>query len=75
MKRNEYKILVKKSVGKKPLGRSRCRWEDNMRINLKRRRVGCWGLDLSGLGHGPVADSCEHGNEPSGFIQGVELLV
>jgi hypothetical protein len=24
------------------------------------------GLDSSGSGHGPVADSCEHGNEPSG---------
>jgi hypothetical protein len=28
--------------------------------------VGDCGLDLSGLGWGPVAGSCEHGNEPSG---------
>jgi hypothetical protein len=27
--RNPYRILVGKPDGKKPLGRSRCRWEDN----------------------------------------------
>jgi len=29
--------------------------------------TGC-GLNLSGSGYGPVAGSCEHGNEPSGSI-------
>jgi len=28
---------------------------------------------LCGSGYGPVADSCEHGNEPSGPIKGGEL--
>ena len=28
-------ILTDKSTGKKPLGRSRHRWEDNIRVNLK----------------------------------------
>ena len=28
------------------------------------------GLDWTGLGKGPVADFCEHGNELSGLIQG-----
>jgi len=27
------------------------------------------GLDLSGLGQGPVAGSCEHSNKPSGSIK------
>jgi hypothetical protein len=27
---NAYKILVGKPEGKRPLGRPRCRWEDNM---------------------------------------------
>jgi len=27
------------------------------------------GLDSSGSGYGPVAYSCEHGNEPSGSIK------
>jgi hypothetical protein len=26
--------------------------------------IGWYGLDSSGLGEGPVAGSCEHGNEP-----------
>jgi hypothetical protein len=33
--RNMYKILVEKSEGKKPLGRPRCRWEDNIKLDLK----------------------------------------
>jgi hypothetical protein len=33
--RNAYKILIIKLVGKKPIGRPRCRWEDNIRRNLK----------------------------------------
>jgi len=33
-KRNAYKILVGKPEGKRPLGRFKCRWEDNIRMNL-----------------------------------------
>jgi len=36
--------------------------------------VGNYGLDASGSGQGPVADSCEHGNEPLGSIKGGEFL-
>jgi hypothetical protein len=32
------------------------------------------GLDSSGSGQGPVAGSCEHGNEPLGSIKGEEFL-
>jgi hypothetical protein len=35
-----------------------------------RETVEMCGLDLSGFGQGPVAGSCEHGNEPSGSIKG-----
>jgi hypothetical protein len=31
--RNVYEILVTKPVGKRPLGRPRCRWEDNIRMD------------------------------------------
>jgi hypothetical protein len=31
--RNAYKILVGKSEGKRPFGRSRYRWEDNIRMD------------------------------------------
>ena len=30
-----FEILTDKPTGKRPLGRSRCRWEDNMRMNLE----------------------------------------
>jgi hypothetical protein len=33
-KRNLYRILVGKSEGKRPVGRPRCRWVDNTKINL-----------------------------------------
>jgi hypothetical protein len=35
--RNAYNILVGKPEGKRPLGRPRCRWEDNI-MDLKERR-------------------------------------
>jgi hypothetical protein len=31
-----FKILTSKPVGKRPLGRPRRRWEDNIRMNLKK---------------------------------------
>jgi hypothetical protein len=34
---------------------------------------GC-GLESSGSGKGPMAGSCEHGDEPSGFIKWREFL-
>ena len=33
--RNAFKILAGKPTGKRPLGRSRRRWEDNIRMGLK----------------------------------------
>ena len=30
-----FKILTIKPIGKMPLGRSRCRWEDDIRMDLK----------------------------------------
>jgi hypothetical protein len=34
-KSNAYRILVGKQDGKSPLGRPRCRWVDNMRMDLR----------------------------------------
>jgi hypothetical protein len=34
-KRNAYRILVGKPEGKKPLGRPRRRWEDNIKVDLR----------------------------------------
>jgi hypothetical protein len=37
---------------------------------IKRNRVGGYGLDSSGSEQGPVASSCENGNELPGSIKG-----
>jgi hypothetical protein len=34
-KRNEYRILVGKPEGKRPLGRQRRKWVDNIKIYLR----------------------------------------
>ena len=33
--RSAFKILKGTPIGKRPLGRPRCKWEDNIRLNLK----------------------------------------
>jgi hypothetical protein len=33
-KRNAYRLLVGKREGKRPLGRPRCRWVDNIKMDL-----------------------------------------
>jgi hypothetical protein len=33
--RNAYRLLVGKPEGKRPLGRPRCRWVDNIIIDLR----------------------------------------
>jgi hypothetical protein len=43
VKRNAYRIFVGKPDGKRPLGRPRCRWVDNIKIDL--REMGWYGLD------------------------------
>jgi hypothetical protein len=46
-RRGVYRILVRKSEGKRPLGRPRHRWEDNVRMDLQ--EVGCGFEDWIGL--------------------------
>ena len=33
--KSAFKILTGKPTGKRPLGRPRCRWEDNIRMDLE----------------------------------------
>jgi len=33
--RGVHRVLVEKPEGKRPLGRPRCRWEDNIKMELK----------------------------------------
>jgi hypothetical protein len=41
--RNEFNIFVGKPEGKRPSGRPRRRWEDNIRVDLK--EIGWKGVD------------------------------
>jgi len=41
--RGVFRVLVGKREGKRPLGRPRCRWENNIRMDL--HEVGCGGMD------------------------------
>jgi hypothetical protein len=49
-KRKVYRLLVGKTEGKRPLGRPRRRWIDNIKMDLFRERSQCCGLDWSGSG-------------------------
>jgi hypothetical protein len=46
-KRNVYRLLVGKPIGKRPLGRPRRRWIDNIKMGLL--EIGWGGVDLIGL--------------------------
>ena len=50
--RSAFKILTGKPTGKRPLGRPRRRWEDNIRMNLEE----------IGINAGNWVDSAQHRN-------------
>ena len=52
--RGIYRVLVGKLEGKRPLGRPRRRWEDNIKKDLQ--KVGCGGMDWTDLAQD--RDSC-----------------
>jgi hypothetical protein len=45
--RGVYRLLVGEPEGKRPLGRPRCRWDDNIKMDLQ--EVKCGGVDWIGL--------------------------
>ena len=44
------RVLVVKPEGRRPLGRPRSRWEDNIKMNIQ--EVGCGGMDWIELAQG-----------------------
>jgi hypothetical protein len=68
-KRIAYRILVGNPEGKRPLGSPRCRWVDNIKMDL--RDIGWDGMDWIDLAQ---EGSCERGNEPSGSTKRWEFL-
>ncbi|KAJ4431631.1 hypothetical protein ANN_20230 [Periplaneta americana] len=84
--RNAYRVLVGRPEGKRPLGRTRRRWEDNIKMDL--REVGYDDREWINLVNriGPMADNhqpsilrnrqyqpvlCEGGNESSGSLKAI----
>jgi len=58
---------------KRPLGRQRRRWDDNIKVDLQ--DVGCgYGLGWLGSGYGQVASSCQCCDEYSGSIKWEKFL-
>jgi hypothetical protein len=45
--RGVYRVLVRKAEGKRPLGRPKYRWKDDIRMDLQ--EVGCGGTDWIGV--------------------------
>jgi hypothetical protein len=48
-RRGAYRALMGKPVGRRPLGRPRYRWENNIKMDL--REVGWGGMDWINLAH------------------------
>jgi hypothetical protein len=46
-RRGVYRVLVGKPEGKRPAGRPRRRWEDNIKMDLQ--EVGCGSMDCIGV--------------------------
>jgi hypothetical protein len=49
-RRGIFRGLVGKPEGKRPLGKPRHRWEDNIEMDLQDVRCGGYGLDQAGSG-------------------------
>ena len=71
--RDVCRVLVGKPEGKRLLGRPRCIWEDNIKMDLQEVRCG-YGLDRAGSGRGQVGGTCGCGNEISGYMKFDEFL-
>jgi hypothetical protein len=67
--RDVYRVLIGRPEDKRPLGRPRRRWEDNIKMNL--RETGIDGTNRIPLAQDRVqlAGFCEDGNEPPGSIK------
>jgi hypothetical protein len=63
--RYTYRILAVKAESNRPLGSSRQRWNNSIKIYLK--------MDSSGTG-GPLVGCCEHGIEPLSSFEDGEFL-
>ena len=66
--RNAFKILTGTPAGKRPLGRPRRRWEDNIRMDLKEIGINTRNVVDSAQERDYFEGPCECGIEPPGSI-------
>jgi len=68
-RRGVYGFLVGKPEGRRPLGRRKRRWEDNIKLDLQ--EVVCGDMDWIDVAEDGdnVAGTCDCGNELSGSVQ------
>jgi hypothetical protein len=74
-KRNAYRLLVGKPEGKRPIGRPRRRWVDNIKMDLG--ELGWGDVDWIGMTkdrNEQVESSCEFGIEPTGSMKCWETI-
>jgi len=73
-RRGVYRDLVGKPEGKRPIGRPRRRWEDNIKMDLQ--EVECGGVDWIELAQDRDRwrAFCEFRNEHSGSLKCGEFL-
>jgi hypothetical protein len=71
--RNDYIILVAIPYVKSPLGRSRRKWENNIKMYLKETECECveW---INWFYISVMKDVCEHGNTLSGSMKAGTLF-
>jgi hypothetical protein len=68
-------VLVGKPEGKRLLGKSRRRCENNIKMDLQEVGRGMsWGLDGVGSGQGQVAGTCGYGEGLTGSINAGNFL-
>ena len=72
--RGVYRVFVAKPEGRRPLGRPRRRWVDNIRMDLQEVRCGYMDWIGPDRDRDRLADACECGNEPSGSVKCGEFL-
>jgi len=72
-RRGVYRVFVRKPDDKRPLGRPRHRWKDNIKTSSGSGMRG-YELGQVGSGKGQVTGTCESGNEPWGSMKCREFL-
>jgi hypothetical protein len=66
--RNAFKVLTGKPTEKRPLRRPRCRWKDNIRIDLEEIGINARDWVDSAVDSDYLESFCECGIEPPGSI-------